>query len=160
MLLVCVLSSISFTGNLLAGSEYHPNDSAENIAEKHHHSGKKHRKYRKLMEKLDLTQEQRESFKAIKERNKKQIIANRSSMKTLKKKIKRLLKAEVIDEPAVREFSAQMAELKTDNMILHAREKKEMLTLLTNEQKEKLEQMKQRRQEKRQQRRNARRDKN
>lgn len=102
---------------------------------------------------LDLSEEQKASLKSLKQNNKETMTAVRESILPLKKQMHELMSADDLDEAAIRDLSARIADKKTDQMILMASIKKQAIAILTDEQKAELKQMKEKRMQKRKQRR-------
>ena len=147
-----LLSGFVFSGSAIA----HP--ASDDGEAKMKHSKKMHRQHgsdmggmrglRRAFAQLDLTEQQQELLKSLKETNKGSMQAAKSSMKPLKKQMHELLMADDIDEAAVKGLSIQMAERKADHMIMMASIKKQAIAILTDEQRAKLKKMKEKRQEK------------
>jgi periplasmic protein CpxP/Spy len=144
-----LLSGLVLTGSAIA----HPDNEERTVSQKH--MKKKHREHRhdmggmhrlhRAFQHLDLSGEQKDSLKSLKESNKDTMIAAKSSMKPLKKEMHELLMAEDIDEASVRNLSVQIAEKKADHMIMMASIKKQAIAILTDEQRAELKKMKEKR---------------
>ncbi len=162
-LLLSSILSILLTANISA----HPKSDEKQADSRKEHKG--HREYRGSMEhdgmahdgmkrmhrafaQLDLSEQQKASLEALKEANKDTMKASHQTIKSLKEQMRPLLEAEVIDENAVKNLTAQIADLKAEQMIKMASLKKQAIGYLTEEQKMKLEEMKEKRENKRKER--------
>jgi len=147
-----LLSGFVLSGNVIA----HPD--SESGEHKVKHMKKMHKKHgrdfgalrslRRAFGHLDLSDEQKDSLKSLKENNKDTMKASKVAMKPLKKQMHELLSAESLDETAIKDLSIQIAEKKADHMILMASIKKQAIALLTDEQRVELKKMKQKREKK------------
>ncbi|MCL4848161.1 MAG: Spy/CpxP family protein refolding chaperone [Acidobacteria bacterium] len=84
---------------------------------------------------LNLTAQQRDAIRAIREGHKTEFDALRQRMRAAGDAMRTAMSAEVVDENAVRAASAQMGEVRTEQAVLQARIRNEVWNLLTPEQK-------------------------
>ncbi len=121
-------------------------------SERHHnHSDKKPtiKKVMKQLSKLDLTDDQKTEIKVVVKSGLEKSKGKWQAMRELKKQMKALKHAEPLDEQAIKSLSAEMADIKSDLMIMHINKRKQVTSLLTDEQKEKFKKMKHKRGHKR-----------
>ncbi|MET1256675.1 Spy/CpxP family protein refolding chaperone [Aliikangiella maris] len=96
----------------------------------------------KIMKKMDLTSEQKSQLKSIRAEYKPLMKENHEQVKAIKKQLKSLLKADVLDESAIRDVHAQMAQYKSNNLIIQTKMKRAMFQVLNEEQQKKFKQLK------------------
>jgi Spy/CpxP family protein refolding chaperone len=99
----------------------------------------------KKISKLDLTDEQNMEIKAIVQSGLDDSKDKRQAMRALKSNMKTLRHTEVLDEQAIKLLSAEMADIKSDLMIMHINKRRQVAALLTDEQKETFKEMKHKR---------------
>ncbi len=97
---------------------------------------------RKVFSRLDLSEEQKQSIWLIRSENQDSMQSIKSSIRPLKQQLHNILSAENVDEMAVKVLTAEIAELKSDQIILMSSIKKQIFALLNDVQKTKLEKMK------------------
>jgi len=137
---VLLLSFVGFSTTVFAGSQYRENQKMER-----YQKGEPKINMQRIMRhlsKLDITDEQRASIKAL---LKKQMETNKpkhQQLKTFRMQMKELKKADTLDEQAVRKTSSQIAQLKSDLMISRHKNRQAVKALLSDEQRQKLEEMK------------------
>ncbi|MCW8877308.1 MAG: Spy/CpxP family protein refolding chaperone [Kangiellaceae bacterium] len=149
-----LISGVLLVGLLSGAVMAHPKfESAAEKAEfkekmrhgKHHRMEDGKDLFRAALRHLDLTDEQKEQLKAVKNAKKGTFKVKRQEIHGLKKQMRQLMNAEQIDEGAIKALSLQIAELKADQLIQRAQLKQEVMKLLTDEQKSKLEAIKEKR---------------
>ena len=91
---------------------------------------------------LDLTEQQKIDIKALVKEGIEASKAKRVEVKKLHKKLKQANKDDVIDEQAIRSTSSDIADLKSDLLIMHLNKRKQVMELLTDEQKAKMKEVK------------------
>jgi Spy/CpxP family protein refolding chaperone len=83
---------------------------------------------------LNLTQAQRDQIRTLREAQRKDSQALREQMRAARQQLQQALKADVPDEAAVRAAAGAVAALQTDQAVLQARAKGQLMTMLTPEQ--------------------------
>lgn len=91
---------------------------------------------------LDLSEQQKIDIKAAIKDGMQAAQAKRESIAPLKEQLRELAKAETVDASAIKALSAQIADVKSDLMIMHIAKKREIGELLTEEQRQELAEMK------------------
>lgn len=84
---------------------------------------------------LNLTDQQREAIKTIREGHKPEFEALRQRTRTAREAMHTAMKAEIVDENAVRAASGQLGDVRTEQAVLQARIRNEVWNVLTAEQK-------------------------
>ena len=142
-ILTSALLSLLISGTAFAKA--HDNDDVE-VQMYEHKMQHRHQRMKNHMRHafahLDLSDEQHSAIKALKESTKETAKTRRGLMKQLRKQMHGLMKAETIDESAIRSLSVQIAEVKAEQMITHANFRQQAVAVLNDEQKAKLETMK------------------
>lgn len=98
---------------------------------------------------LDLSEAQQSDIKALLTEGVAEGKPNKEAMASLDKEIKELKKSETLDEQSIRAANIEIANLKSDLMIMRKKKKQEIEALLTEEQLSSLKKMKQERKQKR-----------
>ena len=97
---------------------------------------------------LDLTEEQRAEIKSLVKAGIEESKPQRDALSAKHQQMKKLMHAETADESAIKSLTAEMANIKSDLMILHINKRQQVADLLNDEQRETLNKMKnQRKQE-------------
>ena len=97
------------------------------------------------LEQLDLSAEQREQLEQIRARHQEETRLSHDQLQAAHERFADLAHAETLDETALREAAATMAEARTEMMIARAGMMNEIRQILTPEQLEQFQQMRQRR---------------
>jgi protein CpxP len=92
---------------------------------------------------LDLTEAQRDQVKAIMESHKEQMQATGEKVREARKAVEAAIAAETVDEAAIRNAHAQLAQAMADGAVLRANVRHEVMQILTPEQKAKAAELKQ-----------------
>ena len=100
---------------------------------------------RRALSQLDLDDEQQKLLKTLREDNKQKLQATRSEIRPLKKQMHNLLSSDNIDEAAVKDLSRQIADKKSEQMLLMASIRQQAIAILSDEQKADLEEMRSKR---------------
>lgn len=109
--------------------------------------GKKHAGKR-MERRLDLSDEQKEAMKSIREQTKQDLSAIKAESKGFKEAERTLIQAETFDESAWLELHAQYADNFAAQDLIKLKAKYQEFALLTDEQKEKMEKMREKMQRK------------
>ncbi len=91
---------------------------------------------------LDLTDEQRVEIKSLVKAGIEDSKPQRDSLKAMHQQMKKLMHADTVDEAAIKSLAAEMANIKSDLMILHINKRQQVAALLNDEQQAKLKKMK------------------
>jgi Spy/CpxP family protein refolding chaperone len=94
------------------------------------------------LSRLDLSEQQSIDIRRIVEAGIESSKEKRATLKVLHLKMKKMRNAEEIDESGIKALSAEIAEIKSDMLILHLNKRKQVEELLTDLQKDKLQKMK------------------
>jgi protein CpxP len=100
-----------------------------------------------MVEHLDLSETQREQIHRILEQRQADSEATRETMRAAHDTLADLMHAEVFDEAAIREAAAEVAAVRTEMIVEHARAFNDIRRVLTPEQLEQFQQMHQRHRE-------------
>jgi Spy/CpxP family protein refolding chaperone len=92
------------------------------------------------MAQLNLTQAQQDQMKAFRELQQKDMQAVRERMKGARQRLQEAMKADIPDEAAVKAAAGVMATVQSEQFVLHARAKAQMMKVLTPEQQTQLKQ--------------------
>lgn len=84
---------------------------------------------------LNLTDQQRDTIKTIREGHKTEFDGLRQRMRTANEAMRTAMSAEAVDENAVRAASMQLGDVRTEEAVLRARIRNEVWNVLTAEQK-------------------------
>lgn len=95
--------------------------------------------------KLDLSEQQKIDIEALTRTGSNAAKEKRQQLELLRGKMKKLANSETIDEQALKSLTSQMADLRSDMMIMHLKKREQIESLLTDEQKEKFNKMRHRR---------------
>ncbi len=98
--------------------------------------------FKRKLKKLDLSEAQQEEIRQLRHNHHSAMKEKYENIHQLKKQRRALLKAEQVDESAVRELSVRIAEVKTVLLIKKEAMKREIKLLLTDEQREKFNSIK------------------
>jgi protein CpxP len=91
---------------------------------------------------LDLTDEQRGEIKSLVKAGIEQSKPQRDALHVMHGKMKKLMHADVADEAAIKSLAAEMANIKSDLMILHINKRQQVAVLLNDEQRAELKKIK------------------
>jgi protein CpxP len=92
------------------------------------------------MARLNLTQAQKDQMKAFRDLQQKDAQAVRERMEGARQKLQEAMKADVPDEAAVTAAAGAMATAQSEQIVLHARAKAQLMKVLTPEQQTQLKQ--------------------
>lgn len=145
-LLALMLSLSLVAGTLQAKPDRDGDDSGFMEPGRGHH-GKKH--FEKMIKELNLTKEQQEKAKALKEARKGKMKASMEKMRPLHEELRTLLEADKVDMSKVRTQLEKIAALQVDLRLSHIEGRLEFEAILTPEQKAKLKTMHKKRQDER-----------
>ncbi|GHE89682.1 Spy/CpxP family protein refolding chaperone [Thalassotalea profundi] len=116
----------------------------ENAEGKSHMAKQEHRQFKRMAKHLELTDEQKQQFKALKEQAKLDRTAMKDKMKSYKDQLKVLMEAATFDEQAFTQLHNTYQDTFTEAALLRAKHKHQMMQILTPEQQEKAKKMKNR----------------
>jgi len=137
---VLIVSFVGFSATVSAGPQH-----KEHKKMGMHQKGEPQINMKRVMRhlsKIDLTDEQKTSIKALIKESMEANKPKNQQMKALHMKMKGLRKSDTLDEQSVRDISFQIAQLKSDLMISRHKNRQAVKALLTDEQRQKLEEMK------------------
>jgi len=97
----------------------------------------------RMIRHLDLTEEQRQQLEQLQARHRDATRAVRDQLRAAHERFAELAHAETLDEAALREAAAEMAELRSEMMLSRVSMRREVDAILTPEQLEQLQQMRQ-----------------
>jgi protein CpxP len=93
-----------------------------------------------MMQRLNLTQAQKDQMKAFRDLQQKDSQAVGERMKVTRQQLQEVMKADIPDEAAVKAAAGAMATVQSEQIVLHARAKAQMMKVLTPEQQAQLKQ--------------------
>lgn len=91
---------------------------------------------------LDLTEEQRVEIKSLVKAGIEESKPQRDALSDMHRQMKKLAHAETADSSAIKSLAAEMANIKSDLMIMHIDKRQQLATLLTEEQRATLDRIK------------------
>jgi protein CpxP len=94
----------------------------------------------RMMQRLNLTQAQKDQMKAFRDLQQKDSQAVGERMKVTRQQLQEVMKADIPDEAAVKAAAGAMATVQSEQIVLHARAKAQMMKVLTPEQQAQLKQ--------------------
>ena len=139
-----ILATLMIAGyslHLTAGPNHKGHHGFSNMHEQHAR-GMTEKRIMHHLSHLDLSEQQEIDIRAL---VKEGIVASkvkREEIKALHMQLRGVRQSDSVDEQAIRTYSADIASLKSDLMIMHLNKRKEVAALLTDEQKSKMEKMK------------------
>jgi Spy/CpxP family protein refolding chaperone len=95
---------------------------------------------RRGVARLNLTQPQKDQMKAFRDLQQKDTQAVSERMRGARQKLQEAMKADVPDEAAVKAAAGAMATVQSEQIVLHARAKAQLMKVLTPEQQTQLKQ--------------------
>ncbi|XQW85393.1 Spy/CpxP family protein refolding chaperone [Thalassotalea piscium] len=141
-----IVTVVVFTLSVSSMSFSNAANAHDGLNEKGHHMAKKdHRQFKRMAKYLELTDEQKQEFKTLKEQAKEARNSLKDNMKSYKAQVKVLMEADVFDEVAFKQLHTSYQDTFAEAAMLRAKNKHQMMQLLTPEQKEKAKKMKEKR---------------
>ncbi len=101
----------------------------------------------RALHQLDLSDEQKDALKALRESNKDAVQANREQVRDAKKALRDEMQAEQVNLDAVRTLAGDVGAVEVELAVFRASMKNQMMEILTEEQRAELQEMAQKRQE-------------
>jgi periplasmic protein CpxP/Spy len=149
--LTSVFMSLILSQQVVAGPD-HKHKAKEH--HKKHHGELAHREHGGLkpmmraFSQLNLTEQQKQSIKALKIAHKEEMKPRYIQAKQIKKQLHQELKQDHVDANQVKKFKTEIMEIETENLLSLTQFKKQAVAVLDDNQKQKLAEMKQKREEK------------
>ena len=125
----------------------------------HHSRGERGDMLQQALQRLDLTDEQKASVKALFESHRDAMQAERDTLREARQALRQETQSETFNEAAIRELSVQVHATETDMAVARASLHNQVLQLLTEEQRAELKEMRAERQDRRDDRREGQRRK-
>ena len=113
------------------------------VAKGKHHYGKGPDMER-LAKRLDMTEEQRAQMKMIRNKYREMKVDLRDRMRQNRSELRELSRQADFDEAAIRRLAEKQGDLKAEMIVLQARQRADLGTILTEEQRARLQQMRMR----------------
>jgi Spy/CpxP family protein refolding chaperone len=88
----------------------------------------------RVLQRLNLTQAQRDQTKTLRSQQQKDSQAVRERVKVTRQQLQGAMKADIPDEAAVKAAAGALAAIQSEQLVLHARAKAQMMKVLTPEQ--------------------------
>ena len=123
----------------------------------HHARAERGDMLQKARQRLDLSEEQKTSVKALFESNREAMQADRQTLREAREALRLETQSETFDEAAIRQLSARVHDTETDMAVARASLHNQVMQLLTEEQQAELNEMRAERQDRMKDRRDERR---
>jgi protein CpxP len=101
----------------------------------------------RALHQLDLSDEQKDALKALRESKKDAVQANREQVRDAKKALREEMQTEQVNLDAVRTLAGDVGAVEVELAVFRASMKNQMMKILTEEQRAELQEMAQKRQE-------------
>jgi len=101
----------------------------------------------RALHRLDLSDDQKDTLKALRESNKDAVQANREQVRNAKKALREEMQAELVNLDAVRSLAGDVGAVGVELAVFRAAMKNQMMEILTKEQRAELQEMARKRQE-------------
>jgi len=139
--LLITLVFAGYTSNLGAGP-HHKEDHPFSHGDEQPGRGMSVKRVMRHLAVLDLTEEQRAEIKTLVKAGIEESKPQRDALSALHRQMKELMHAETADNSAIKSLAAEIANIKSDLMILHINKRQQLATLLNEEQRATLNRIK------------------
>lgn len=147
-----IISSILAAGMLTAGGAHAYGGGKGEFCDKHPRGGARAERMDYMMDRLDMSSQQRDAVYKIREEEEKKVAAKRDELRKLREAMREQSRAEKYDDAKVRELADAQAKIMSDIMVIHAESMKRMRDQLSADQEARVKQMKEQMKARREQR--------